>query len=139
MVISWWIVLMMNYDITEREKGRLGTEIFNSRSLPLNTFPWQIVLLSLSSIAIHHQNYHDITNFMNLTFTLYKILKACIISVNTNIMKWHNNDPGLKNLPPRAMTHVGPCVNTALVVTMYYSENVCIFTSIVDRSKSLIS
>ena len=26
-------------------------------------------------------------------FTLYKILKACILSVNTQIMKCHNKDP----------------------------------------------
>ena len=33
-----------------------------------------------------HAHNHDITNFMNLTtFTLYKILKACIISVNIQI------------------------------------------------------
>ena len=31
------------------------------RDKPLNTFPYQI-LLSLSNIVIHHQNYHEITN-----------------------------------------------------------------------------
>ena len=76
-----------------------------------------LILLSLRNIVINHQSYHDITSFMNLTiFTLYKILKAFIISVNIQIMKWHNKDPGSKNLPPPwAMAHVDPCVNTTLV------------------------
>ena len=89
----------MNYDIMEREKHGLGREMCNSRSLPLNTFPCQIGF----SLATH-----DITNFTNITtFTLYKILKACIISVNTQIMKWRNKDPVSKKfavtqkLPPK--------------------------------------
>ena len=43
------LVLMMNYDIAEQKKDRLGINL--------------------------------------TTFALYKILKACIISVNTQIMK----------------------------------------------------
>ena len=82
-------------------------------------FRVKLVLLSISNIAIHHQNYHDITNFTNLTtFTLYKILEACIISANTQIMKWHNKEPGSKNFPPWAMAHVGPCVNTVLATAL---------------------
>ena len=57
---------------------------------------------------MHHQNYHDTTNFTNLTtFTLFKILKAYIISVNTQIMKWHSKYPFSKKfavtqkLPPK--------------------------------------
>ena len=35
--------------------------------------------------------------------------------MNTHILKWHNKDPGSKNLlPPQAMAHVSPCVNMAL-------------------------
>ena len=71
------------------------------------------VLVLLSNIIIHHQNYHDITNFTNLTmFTLYKILKASILSINTQIMTWHNKDSGSKNLPPPpkvATLGHGPC------------------------------
>ena len=33
-------------------------------------------------------------------FTLYKILKACIMSVNMQIIKWDNKVPGSKSLPP---------------------------------------
>ena len=98
---------MVSFDdelhITEREKERLGTGINNLRSLLLNTFPYQIssFLAKYNKIVIHHQNYHDITNFMNLTtFTLYKTLKTCIISVNAQVMKRHNKDPGPKSLPP---------------------------------------
>ena len=83
------------------------------------------VLLSLSNIVIHHQNYHDISNFKNLpTFTLYKFLKAGIISLNTQVMKWHNKDLDSKKnsappkVPPRAIAHVGPFVNTALALTV---------------------
>ena len=85
--------------ITEREDS-LGTGMCNLRSLPLNTFLCQIGP-SLSNIVIYHQNYHDITSFTNLTtFILYKILKVCIKSVMSQIMKWHNKDPGSKNLSP---------------------------------------
>ena len=110
---------MMNYDITQREKDRIGTEMCNLRSVSSTHSRVKSILLSLSNIVIHNQNYRDITNFTNLTtFNLYKILKACIISVNTQIMKWHNKDsqaysknlPPLQKLPPRARAHVGPCV-----------------------------
>ena len=100
MVISWWLILMMNYGITEREKDWLGRECVIRGVCPSTHSRVKSVLLSFSNILIHNQNYHDITNFANLTmFTLYKILKACVISVNTQIMKWHNKDPGSKNLP----------------------------------------
>ena len=50
----------MNYDITEREKGRLGTVVCPSTHSRVKS-----VLLWLSNIVIHHQNYRDITNFTN--------------------------------------------------------------------------
>ena len=66
---------------------------------------------SLSNIVID-QNDHDITNFTNLTtLALYKILKVRIINVNIQIMKWHNELPGSKNVPPPkvAARGYGPC------------------------------
>ena len=90
---------MMNYDITEREKDRLGTGNVIRGAYPSKHSRVKSVLLSLSNIEIHHQNYHGITNFTNLTtFTLYKILKDFIISVNIEIMNyWHYKDSGTKN------------------------------------------
>ena len=53
-------------------------------------------------------------------FTLNKILNACIISVNTQIIKWHNKGPDLKSLLSRAMAmfKYGPAgyyINTILL------------------------
>ena len=87
------------------------------------------ILVSLSNIVLHDRNYHDVTSFTNLTtFALYKIRKACIISVNTQIMKWHNKDSGSKicrRPPPRklwlwVMAQVGLCANTAISRCSFY-------------------
>ena len=94
-----------------------------------------------SNVIIHHQNYHDITNYTNLTtFTLYKILRACIIRVNTQIIKLNNKDLGSKNLSPQklplqAMTHFGPCVNTVLVVLVYYLTTTISTAKVRDRRR----
>ena len=46
-------------DVTPRQQRWSGKVL---RILTLNTFSRQIVLLSLSNIIIHHQNYHELTN-----------------------------------------------------------------------------
>ena len=94
------IVLMMNYDFTHRRTD-FARQCVMRGACSSRHFRVKSILLSLSNIVIYHQNYHDVANFTNLTtFTIYNILKACIISVNIQIMKWHNKDPGSKNLPP---------------------------------------
>ena len=54
-----------------------------------------------------------------LLHPVYKILRACIVSMNTHIMKWQIKILVRKICRPpkvafRTMTNVGPCLNAAL-------------------------
>ena len=67
LVKSWYLVFMMNYDITEK-----GMDWSDTGVCPSTHSHVKCILFLLSNIVIQHQNYHDTTNIAKLpSFVLY--------------------------------------------------------------------